>query len=143
MDPRLAGLRQRMPQQENPYNDPSQLMNEMNAFNAEAEMDRLRAQQEQYPGSVPGGTGPTGLGANDALGWARLQQSNLAGMQAARQASGQSPLMMQSDYSQTEFGNRPSVQGLMPTQQAQRSGMALAQNRKSYLDAQDANRKRR
>lgn len=65
----------------NPQNDPR-----------EARLQQIRARWKQFPGSAPGGTGPTGLMSNDAQGWSSMLNEQTEAANLSNEMAGKPPL---------------------------------------------------
>ena len=84
---------------------------------------QTQARWKQFPGSRPGGTGPTGLNSQDAQGWTDMQNDNLAGMEAI---SGE-PVNVRGNYNGTNFADQSfSIGGGMDAHQEQRARLLEA-----------------
>ncbi len=57
-------------------------------------LDQVHKRWQDYPGSAPGGTGPTGLMSNDAAAWSRMQNENTQALNAERSMVGKDPLQV-------------------------------------------------
>ena len=60
-----------------------------------ARLRYIRAQQMQYPGRRPGGTGLTGLASTDAQGWSDMLNQQTEAANIERESRGRGPLTVE------------------------------------------------
>ena len=63
-----------------------------------ARLRYIRAQQAQYPGRRPGGTGLTGLASTDAQGWSDMLNQQTEAENIGREFDEKGPLQVRSGY---------------------------------------------
>lgn len=71
-------------------------------------LDEIQSQWKQFPGRMPGGTGPTGLASNDAHGWSQMLNEQT---EAAQIANGGHPLTVRRGH---DLGGMPPNLAEMP-----------------------------
>ena len=78
---------------------------------------------QQFPGSMPGGTGLTGLNSQDSKGWTDMQNDNIAGLRAMSDE----PIQVQGVQRNNDFARQSfSVGGGMDAHQENRARLLEA-----------------